>query len=86
MTLKVETDIFDASLDIAIHAGKVADYFSRSMATNEFGIHILKLYGNSIMKLVLALNLSIFDIMDDNIEKLLSRKERGVLVGSGDNR
>lgn len=39
-----------------------------------------------VANLAKELGLSMDDIAQSNIEKLLSRKERGVLQGSGDNR
>ncbi len=39
-----------------------------------------------IAALAIELNLSFNDIAQANIDKLLSRKERGVITGSGDDR
>ncbi|HBU27492.1 TPA: hypothetical protein DEB00_00025, partial [Candidatus Uhrbacteria bacterium] len=39
-----------------------------------------------IANLATEFNISLDDLADRNIQKLLSRKDRGVLHGSGDNR
>jgi NTP pyrophosphatase (non-canonical NTP hydrolase) len=62
---------------------------SDGMFTDESKLAIKKELGDVlwyVANLANDLNLELDDIANTNLEKLLSRKERGVLGGSGDNR
>ena len=85
----------ESELSIGIEASKIAGYLKKiirddnGIMTNSKKDKII----NSLKKIVFLLqkyqkdhNLNTLDIMKKNIEKLYSRKERGVLKGSGDNR
>ncbi len=57
--------------------------------TNEHKTEIKKEIGDCLWYLAAMCNeleISLQDAAEENLEKLLSRKERGVLTGSGDNR
>lgn len=62
------------------HDGNVTDEY-REILRNELGDVLWY-----VAALAKELNLDLDDIAQANLEKLFSRKERGVLGGSGDNR
>lgn len=62
------------------HGGKITDEF-RADLKKELGDVLWY-----VAALATELDLDLSDIAQDNIDKLTSRKERGVLSGSGDDR
>lgn len=85
----------ESDLPIGIEASKIAGYLKK-IIRDDNGVMTDSKKDKiiiSIKKIVFLLqkyqkkyNLNTLDIMKNNIEKLYSRKERGVLKGSGDNR
>jgi NTP pyrophosphatase (non-canonical NTP hydrolase) len=83
------------TLGLSGEAGEVADIIKKVIRDDDGEIseekmrNLKKELGDVlwyISSLATELGLSLDDIAAGNIEKLLSRKERGVLGGSGDNR
>ncbi len=80
---------------LVVHAGRIAEYTKKIMRDDKGEINEtkknkiideLKMCYTCIYKLCEELTCTIEEIMIQNIEKLQSRKERGVLTGEGSNR
>lgn len=83
------------ALGLAEEAGEVAGKFAKTVRDNDGVIsndrknEIIKELGDVIWfvaELCTLLNVSMEEVMQKNIDKLTSRKERNVIHGSGDNR
>lgn len=83
------------TLGLAGEAGEVADKLKKTIRdddgvlTDEKRREVGKELGDVlwyVAQVASELNLSLDEIARQNLEKLFSRKERGVLGGSGDNR
>ena len=90
-----KADYLYPALGLAEEAGEVAGKFAKAIrdADGEIDIgrklEILKELGDVcwfVAEIATLMNVSLEDIMDGNISKLKSRRERGVIHGSGDNR
>jgi NTP pyrophosphatase (non-canonical NTP hydrolase) len=82
-------------LGLSGEAGEVAEKFKKlirdkdGVVTPEFQEEIKKELGDVlwyVANVAAEVGLSMSDIADTNIQKLLSRQQRGVLQGNGDNR
>jgi len=82
-------------LGLAGEAGEVAEKYKKllrdnnGVITDEFRIAVKKELGDVmwyVANVADELGISLDDVAISNLEKLYSRKERGVLQGSGDNR
>lgn len=82
-------------LGLAGEAGEVCEKFKKNIrdnngvVTEEFILAVKKELGDTlwyISNIATDLDISLEDIAQTNINKLQSRKERGVIQGSGDNR
>ena len=85
----------ESSLSLALEASKIAGYLKKIMRDDEGKLTPDKKDKiiDSLKNIVFLLNeyqdkyeVSQLEVMKHNIEKLYSRKKRGVLKGSGDNR
>lgn len=83
------------ALGLAEEAGEVSGKFAKIVRdnngkiTDEKRAEIIKELGDVmwfVSELSTLLNVSLEDVMQNNIDKLTSRKTRGVIHGSGDNR
>ena len=84
------------ALGLAGESGEIAEKVKKwirdeggQVMTEERRDAILKELGDPlwyIASLADDLGLTLQDVVDDNVEKLTSRRDRGVLGGSGDNR
>lgn len=91
-----KADTLYAVMGLAEEAGEVAGKFAKFRRDNDFGASTLPLREDvrkelgDVLWMVAAvaedMGLSLQCIAEANIAKLKSRKERGVLGGSGDNR
>jgi NTP pyrophosphatase (non-canonical NTP hydrolase) len=85
----------ESSLTISVEASKISGYLKKIMRDDNGQMTEKKkeLIIDSLEKVCFLLtkyqkryNLDTLDILNKNLEKLYSRKKRGVLKGSGDNR
>lgn len=88
-------DYIYPALGLTEEAGEVAGKFAKAVRDNqgvideERKIEIVKELGDVcwfIAELCTVLNVNLADVMQKNLDKLASRKARGVIKGSGDNR
>ena len=88
-------DYIYPALGLAEEAGEVAGKYAKAVRDNQGVIdydrkqEIIKELGDVcwfVSELAFTLGVSLEEVMQKNIDKLASRKERGVLHGSGDNR
>lgn len=91
----VTVDYVYPALGLAEEAGEVAGKFAKAIRDNGGVIDgerkeaIIKELGDvtwMVAELCTILNVSLEEVMQKNIDKLTSRKERGVIGGSGDDR
>lgn len=91
----IGSNIYYPALGLAGEAGEVCDKISKIMrdhndiVSNEMKLELEKELGDVLWflsQLATELGLFLEDIANNNIKKLQSRKERGKLHGSGDNR
>ena len=82
-------------MGLAEEAGEVSGKFAKAVRdcngviTAERAVAIKKELGDVcwfVAEIATLLGFSLEDVMQTNLDKLASRKERGVLSGSGDNR
>ncbi len=92
---KDENPLWYPALGLAGEAGEVADKVKKIMrdrngaATDEDREAIVKELGDVLWymaMLALELNVDLNRVAEENIEKIMSRKERGVIHGAGDER
>jgi len=92
---KHSADWIYPALGLAEEAGEVAGKFAKAVRDNDGVIssdrknEIIKELGDVtwfVAELCTLLGVSLEEVMQKNIDKLTSRKERGVIKGSGDNR
>lgn len=83
------------ALGLAEEAGEVVGKFAKAIRDHNGVIdenrknEIIKELGDVcwfVAELCTILNVNMYDVMDKNIGKLTSRKNRGVIHGNGDNR
>lgn len=94
-TVTHELDWVYPALGLAEEAGEVAGKFAKAVRddcgkiTEERRLAIKKELGDVcwfVAELSTLLGFDLEDVMQSNIDKLTSRKERGVIKGSGDDR
>jgi len=87
--------IAETALGLAGEAGEVADKVKkgfrnhRGVFSKEYAEEIKKELGDVLWylsQLARLLDMTLEDVAQTNIEKLTSRKERGIIYGEGDNR
>lgn len=92
---KHSADWIYPALGLAEEAGEVAGKFAKAVRdndgviSNERKTEIIKELGDVtwfVAELCTLLNVSLEEVMQKNIDKLTSRKERNVIKGEGDNR
>jgi NTP pyrophosphatase (non-canonical NTP hydrolase) len=92
---KHAVDYIYPSLALSEEAGEVAGKFAKAVRDNqgvideERKIEIVKELGDVcwfVAELCTVLHVNLSDVMQKNLDKLASRKARGVIHGSGDNR
>ena len=72
-----------------LQAHSFADYTQPIILDDERKREIIKELGDClwfVSEIATLLNVSFEEVMQKNIDKLTSRRERGVIYGSGDNR
>lgn len=88
-------DYIYPALGLAEEAGEVAGKFAKAVRDNEGVLdevrkrEIIKELGDVcwfVAELCTVLHVPLSEVMQKNLDKLASRKERGVIHGSGDNR
>ena len=88
-------DYIYPALGLAEEAGEVAGKFAKTVRDNggiidaESREDIIKELGDVcwfVAELCTVLNIDLEDVMQKNLDKLASRKNRGVIHGEGDNR
>ena len=92
---KHAVDYIYPALALSEEAGEVAGKFAKAVRDNqgvideERKLEIVKELGDVcwfVAELCTVLHVNLSDVMQKNLDKLASRKARGVLHGSGDNR
>jgi NTP pyrophosphatase (non-canonical NTP hydrolase) len=91
----VGQNLYYPALGLGGEAGEVLNHVKKIMRdhdgviTDELAAMLKKELGDVlwyVSSIASELNLSLEDIAQTNVDKLLSRKDRGVIGGSGDNR
>lgn len=92
---KHAVDYIYPAFGLSEEAGEVAGKFAKAVRDNqgvideERKLEIIKELGDVcwfVAELCTVLHVNLSDVMQKNLDKLASRKARGVLHGSGDNR